>query len=118
MGGTLLRRRGLRRHSPGLSGRERLRPAGVSPADHVARLRTTASEADSAGALTLDDLITDMWQALGAWESAQCPLCGGEMGRGARAISRVGIEDSRIGEKEIGEAECHGQCVDCGTRLS
>ena len=53
MGGTLLRRRGLRRHSPGLSGRERLRPAGVSPADHVARLRTTASEADSAGALTL-----------------------------------------------------------------
>jgi hypothetical protein len=109
MGGTLLRRRGLRRHSPGLSGRERLRPAGLSPADHVARLRATASEGGDAGALTLDDLITDTWRALCRLETAQCPLCGGEMGRGREADSRSD------GAKE---ADYFGECEDCGTRLS
>jgi hypothetical protein len=108
MGGTLLRRGGLRRHSPGLSGRERLRPAGFRPADHVARLRAAASEGDNAGALTLDGLITDAWRALCARETAQCPLCGGEMGRNGKGVSCSDVEGT----------DCHGECVDCGTRLS
>ncbi len=110
MGGTLLRRRGLRRHPSGLSGRERFRPAGLRPADHVARLRAPAlEEGGGAGALTLDDLIADAWQALGAWERAQCPLCGGEMGRDGEAGSR---------SDAVEEADCHGECLDCGTWLS
>jgi hypothetical protein len=110
MGGTLLRRRGLRRHPSGLSGRERSRPAGFRPADHVARLRAAASEGgDGAGALTLDDQISDAWRALGECETAQCPLCGGEMGRSSgRVVSRSDAEE---------EEPC-GECVDCGTRLS
>lgn len=111
MGGTLLRRRALRRHPSGLSGRERFRPAGFKPADHVARLRAaTSKESGGAGALTLNDLITNTWQALGEWETAQCPLCGGEMRRGGKAVSRSEVEEV--------EAEYHGECEDCGTRLS
>jgi hypothetical protein len=108
MGGTVLRRGGLRRHSPGLFGRERLRPAGFRPADHVARLRAAASEGDNAGAITLDGLVTDAWRALCAWETAQCPLCGGEMGRNDKGVSC----------SDVAGADCHGECMDCGTRLS
>jgi hypothetical protein len=110
MGGTLLRRRGLRRHSPGLSGGGRLRPAGFKPADHVARLHAAAaSEGDNAGALTLDDMITDTWRSLCGLRTAQCPLCGGEMARGREAGSRSDVAQ---------EADSYGECVDCGTRLS
>ena len=109
MSGTLLRRRGLRRRSPGPSARERLRPAGFGPADHLARLRATASEGGNAGALTLDDLITDTWRMLCEWETVQCPLCGGEMARDGKTHSRADA---------VKEASPHGECVDCGTRLS
>lgn len=109
MSGTLLQRRGFRRHSPGLSARKHLRPAGFRPADHVARLRAAASEArGDASTLTLDGLITDAWRALSESETARCPLCGGEMSRSGKAISRWDIEG----------VEYHGECVDCGTRLS
>jgi hypothetical protein len=110
MGGTLLRRRGLRLRSPGLSGGDRLRQVGFRPADHVARLRAATSKGGSnTGALTLDDLITDTWQVLGAWDMAQCPLCGGEMARGGKAGSR---------SNAVEETDYHGECVDCGTWLS
>jgi len=109
MSGTLLRRRGLRRRSPDLSGRGRLRPAGFKPADHVARLRAAASDGDNAGALTLDDMIADTWRVLHGLETAQCPLCGGEMSRGREAGSRLAVAK---------EADTYGECVDCGTRLS
>jgi hypothetical protein len=110
MGGTLLRRRGLRRRSPGLSGGDRLRQVGFRPADHVARLRAAASDGGSnTGALTLDDLIIDTWRALCEWETVQCPLCGGEMERGGKVDSRSAA---------VEETNCHGECVDCGTRLS
>jgi hypothetical protein len=110
MEGTLLRRRGLRRHSPGLSGKKPLmRTAGFRPADHMARLRAAASQADNAGAPTLDDMITDTWRSLCGLETAQCPLCGGEMDRGRVADSRSDVAK---------EADYFGECVDCGTRLS
>jgi hypothetical protein len=107
MGGTLLGRRGHRRLPHGLPGRERLRPAGVGPADHVARLRAGASTRDGEEALTLDDVIADAWRALSKSETARCPLCGGGMQLGGKAVADVGA----------GEA-FHGECVDCGTRLS
>ncbi len=106
MGGTLLRRRGHRRLQHGLPERERLRPAGFGPADHVARLRAAASSGDVA-ALTLEDVIADAWQTLSASETARCPLCGGEMQRGGRVFAHMGAEE-----------ELQGECVDCGTRLS
>ncbi len=106
MGGTLLRRRGHRRLPYGFPGGERLGPTGFRPADHVARLRAAASKAGGAEAFTLDDVIADAWQALSESETAQCPLCGGEMQRGGRAIADMNVE------------EPHGECVDCGTRLS
>ena len=106
MGATLLRRRGHRRLSPGLPGREGLRPAGFRPAEHVARLRAAASKGGGAGALTLDDVIVGAWQALSEWETAQCPLCGGEMRRGGTVLAHTDAEE-----------EPHGECVDCGTQL-
>jgi hypothetical protein len=108
MAGALLRGRGHRQLPSGFPGRERLRPAGFRPADHVARLRAAASKAGAAEALTLDDLIADAWQALSEWETARCPLCGGEMRRNGKAGFCPEAED----------AEPQGECVDCGTRLS
>ena len=83
MGGILLRRRAHRRHPYGFPGRERIRPVGFKPADHVARLRAAASKGAGAEALTLDDVVADAWRALSESETAQCPLCAGEMQRGA-----------------------------------
>ncbi len=107
MGGTLLRRRGHRRLPHGLPGRERLGPVGFGPADHVARLRTAASKGSGTEALTLDDVIADAWRALSESETAQCPLCGGEMQSGGRVVSYMDAEE-----------ESQGECVDCATRLS
>ncbi len=108
MGGALLRRRGHRRLPAALSGRERLGPAGFRPVDHVARLRAATSNDGSAEAPTLDSVIADVWQALSEWETAQCPLCGGKMRRGEKAVAGTEMEDF----------DCHGVCMDCGTRLS
>jgi hypothetical protein len=107
MSGTLLRRRGHRRLPSGLLGHERLGPAGFRPADHVARLRAAASKGGNAEALTLDDVIADAWRALSESETAQCPLCGGEMRRGGKVAAHTDVEE-----------EPHGECMDCGTRLS
>jgi hypothetical protein len=108
MSGALLRRRGYRRLQAGPPARKRLTQAAFRPVDHVARLRASALVGDGADALTLDDLITNVWQALGEWETGQCPLCGGEIGRSRKTVSRSVAE----------EVEPHGECVDCGTRLS
>jgi hypothetical protein len=97
MGGTLLRPRG----------REGLRPAGFGPEGRLARLRTAASKGGGAEALTLDDVIADAWRALSGSETARCPLCGGEMNRGEKAVAGAEVEDG----------EPHGECVDCGTQL-
>jgi hypothetical protein len=56
----------------------------------------------------LDDVIADAWQALSEWETAQCPLCGGEMRRGRKAVASTEVEDP----------ESRGVCMDCGTQLS
>ncbi|HEV3320835.1 MAG TPA: hypothetical protein VG147_01440 [Solirubrobacteraceae bacterium] len=73
----------------------------------MARLRAAASEGGGAGALTLDHVITDAWCALSEWETAQCPLCGGEMRRGGKVVAGTDVEE-----------EPHGECMDCGTQLS
>lgn len=82
----------------------------MKPADHVARLRAAVSEGgNNTGAVTLDDLITDTWLALCERETAQCPLCGGELARGGKAGT---------GSNAVEETDHHRECVDCGTRLS
>jgi hypothetical protein len=108
MAGALLRRRGHRRLPSALSGRERPRPAAFRPADHVARLRAATSKGGDAEACTLEEVITGAWHALSVWETAQCPLCGGEMRRGETAVASTEVED----------AAPHGLCTDCGTQLS
>jgi hypothetical protein len=35
--------------------------------------------ANSSGGLTLDDLVTSVWEGLAAFETARCPACGGAM---------------------------------------
>jgi hypothetical protein len=108
MGGALLRRRDHRRLPSALSGGGRLRLVGLGPADHVARLRAVTSKEGGVGAFTLDDVIARAWYALGEWETVQCPLCGGEMSRGGKTVAGAEVE----------EGEPHGECADCGTRLS
>jgi hypothetical protein len=104
MNGALIQRRSRRWRPAGLHEREHLRPA-----DHVARLRAAASKGRGAGALTLDDLVASVWQALNGWETTQCPLCGGAMGPSGRQTG---------GCLEAEGEDLHGECVDCGTRLS
>ncbi len=107
MGGILLRRRAHRRHPYGFPGRERISPVGFKPADHVARLRAAASKVAGTEALTLDDVVADAWRALSESETAQCPLCAGEMQRGGRVVAYMDTEE-----------DFQGECVDCGTWLS
>jgi hypothetical protein len=107
MGGVLLRRCDHRRLPHGFPGREHIGPVGFRPADHMARLRAATSKVGGAEALTLDDVIAEAWQALSKSEMAQCLLCGGEMRRGGRTVAYMAAEE-----------ESHGECVDCGTRLS
>jgi hypothetical protein len=74
----------------------------------VARLPAGTSKGGGTEALTLDEVAVRAWQALNAWETAQCPCCGGEMRRGGEAAFGSRAE----------EAEPEGECEDCGTRLS
>jgi hypothetical protein len=61
-----------------------------------------ASPADSRGGLTLDDLVTGVWEGLTAHETACCPACGGAMA--PRYAAGPGV---------VG-----GACRDCASQLS
>jgi hypothetical protein len=53
------------------------------------------------GALTLDDLVAGVWEALAADREAPCPVCGGAL------VARYGA----------GPAPVAGRCADCGSEL-
>jgi hypothetical protein len=57
---------------------------------------------DAYGGLTLDDLITGVWEGLAVRDTVHCPACGGTM------VSRCAPQG----------ASCQGDCIDCGARLS
>jgi DnaJ-class molecular chaperone len=60
-----------------------------------------SNQADEHGGLTLDDLITGVWEGLAVHDSVSCPACGGTM------VSR-----------SAARADTHeGACQDCGGLL-
>ena len=60
------------------------------------------SWAPARGGLTLDELITGVWEGLSAGRTVRCPACGG-------ALAPAG---------EPGRRPAGGSCADCGTRLT
>lgn len=69
---------------------------------HLADARCS-DRVDAHGRLTLDDLITGVWEGLAVRDTVRCPACGGKMS--ASQSSR---------EADIREASCQ----DCGANLS
>jgi hypothetical protein len=68
------------------------------------RLTTGAShstQAERHGGLTLDDLITGVWEGLAVHSSVHCPACGGTMV--SRSAARADVHE--------------GDCRDCGATL-
>ncbi|HEV3093509.1 MAG TPA: hypothetical protein VGY30_03230 [Solirubrobacteraceae bacterium] len=60
-------------------------------------------QADAHGRLTLDDLITSVWEGLAVRGTVSCPVCAGPM-------------VAMVGEQEEGAPT--GGCFGCGARLS
>jgi hypothetical protein len=61
-----------------------------------------AGKTDAHGRLTLDDLITGVWEGLAVRATVNCPVCAGPMA-------------SRFPSSED---EPTGTCLSCGSRLS
>jgi hypothetical protein len=62
-----------------------------------------SQRADARGRLTLDELITGVWEGLSVRDVIPCPVCGGAMKSGSSAAP----DGSPVGD-----------CMDCGSRLS
>jgi hypothetical protein len=60
-----------------------------------------AGMADAHGGLTLDDLITGVWEGLAVRGAVQCPVCASPM-----ALSSRGCDGQQM-----------GACLDCGSEL-
>jgi hypothetical protein len=61
-----------------------------------------AGHTDTHGRLTLDDLITSVWEGLAVRATVRCPVCAGPMA---------------FGPRESGGAPV-GACISCRSRLS
>jgi hypothetical protein len=62
-----------------------------------------AGTADAHGRLTLDDIITSVWEGLAVRATVNCPVCASPM------VSRSAVAG--------GDAPA-GECLSCGSRLS
>ena len=62
-----------------------------------------SQQTDPHGRLTLDELITSVWEGLAVRDSVHCPVCAGGMSSGSRASREHGLI---------------GTCGSCGSRLS
>ena len=58
---------------------------------------------DAHGGLTLDELITSVWEGLAVRGTVSCPVCSGSM-----------VEDRR--DRDRGDS-LSGTCLECGARL-
>ncbi len=63
---------------------------------------STSNQTEGHGGLTLDDLITGVWEGLAVHNSVHCPACGGTMV--SQSAGRAGVSE--------------GDCMDCGARIS
>ncbi len=79
-----------------------LASAAVRDDRRPAPIGTPSSWAPMRGGLTLDDLITGVWEGLSAQETVRCPACGGAM----------------TPAREPGPRRVAAECADCGSRLS
>jgi hypothetical protein len=70
-----------------------------SDVDHYPLVASRLNKIDGPGGLTLDDLITGVWEGLASEKTVRCPVCGG-------------IMRSRPAAPEIAE------CRDCGASLA
>ena len=61
-----------------------------------------SGQTDAHGRLTLDDLITGVWEGLAVRETVNCPICAGPM-----TFASASSGDSPT-----------GACLNCGSRLS
>ena len=60
-----------------------------------------SNQTGARGGLTLDDLITGVWEGLATHDTVCCPACGGAMS-----------------SRPTGRADAHsGDCSDCGAQL-
>jgi hypothetical protein len=62
-----------------------------------------AGTADAHGRLTLDDIITSVWEGLAVCATANCPVCASPMASRSAVV--------------CGNAPA-GECLSCGSRLS
>ncbi len=88
----------------GLAVMERQRPLGdlfESGGVPLEAGRPHSNPTEGHGGLTLDDLITGVWEGLAVRDSVHCPACGGTM------VSRSAARAGRHG----------GDCTDCGARI-
>jgi hypothetical protein len=63
-----------------------------------------SGQADAHGRLTLDDLITSVWEGLAVRATVQCPVCAGPMTSDCPRDGRGGAPT--------------GVCPSCGSRLA
>jgi hypothetical protein len=95
MGSMLIQRRRHQQRLPGLFVQGDRR--SVDRASRSCRM-----EMGSRNAPTLDGLIAGAWEELGAREIGHCPACGGAMAPCVNSLGEM----------------LHGDCQDCGARLS
>jgi DnaJ-class molecular chaperone len=71
--------------------------------DQITIRASRSTQMDGHSRLTLDDLITGVWEGLALHETVRCPACGGTM----------------TSRPAAGGGEAHeGSCVDCGVVLA
>jgi hypothetical protein len=61
--------------------------------------------------LTLDDLVTSVWEGLAMQCTVRCPACGGAMVSRSAAGTAVSAAEAALSTAE-------GDCLDCGVRLA
>jgi hypothetical protein len=92
---------------------------GRSPDDRHAGVRTGVGDPDPSfttvpgGGLTLDELISSVWEGLTARETVACPVCGERM-----LPSDAGDRRPDGGDQRGGAPPSSGKCSGCGAVLS
>jgi hypothetical protein len=76
--------------------------AGARGERHAAPQGAQSASARARGGLTLDELITGVWEGLSVRQTVRCPACGGAM----------------TPASESGPRRVVAECGDCGSALS